>query len=155
MSIEELGYCNQLVKQTLRIMVKKNSKQNILNIVIWTGQVFLAINFIILGSLKLTLPFNELAPEMSFVLVIPQALTRFIGVAEVLGGLGLILPSILRIKPILTSLSALGIATIMLFAIAYHIYQGEYIMIGFNLIIGLVALIIAWARFKKLPIKGS
>ncbi len=131
---------------------KKYTKPNALNIVIWTGQVFLAVNFLILGYLKIALPINELGPEMPFVLVIPEALTRFIGVAEVLGGLGLVLPSLLRIKPVLTPLAAIGILLIMILAIGYHLYQGEYIMIGFNFIIGLVALIIAWARYKKLPI---
>ena len=75
---------------------------------------------------------------------------RAIGVSELLGAIGLILPAALRIKPILTPLAASGIAVIMILATAYHIYAGEPpVTIAFFLL----AAFVAWGRFKKVPIE--
>ena len=83
---------------------------------------------------------------------VPEALVRFIGVAEVLGAVGLILPSLLRIQPKLTPIAAVGLALVMLFAVVFHISRGETPMIGMNFILIAIAAFIAWGRFKKAPI---
>jgi putative oxidoreductase len=59
---------------------------------------------------------------------------------------------LLRIKPSLTPSAATGLATIMIFALGFHVSKGEYFMIPMNLILASICLFIAWGRFKKAPI---
>ena len=72
--------------------------------VLWIVQALLALLFLFTGGMKLVLPIEELTAEMP----LPGLFVRFIGVAEVLGALGLVLPGLLRIRPGLTPLAAAG-----------------------------------------------
>ena len=122
-----------------------------LNISLWVAQIVLAGMFIMAGAMKTFTPIDELGANLPWVKELPT-LVRFIGVSELLGGLGLILPSLLRIKPILTPLAALGIVIIMILAAIYHGAMGEFQGIGMNAVLGLLAAFVAWGRFKKVPI---
>ena len=122
---------------------------------LWILQILLAGMFLMAGFMKTTSPIAELSKTMPWSKDIPEALVRFIGASEFLGGVGLVLPSILRIKPILTPLAAAGIATIMVLAVFFHISRGETPAIGFNLTIGVVAAFIAWGRFGKAAIPAK
>jgi putative oxidoreductase len=124
-----------------------------LNIALWILQVLLGAMFIMSGFGKATAPLSELSGRMTWVTDVPEALVRFIGVSELLGGLGLLLPSVLRIKPVLTPLAAVGLALVMLFAAIFHVMRGEMPVIGINLLIGALAIFIAWGRSKKAPIQ--
>lgn len=120
----------------------------------WVVQVLLALAFGMAGFMKLSMPISELAAKgMGFVNHTPESLVRFIGIAEVLGALGLILPSALRIKPILTPLVAVGIVLIMGLSIKEHVSQNEPIFN--NIAILLLAAFVAWGRFKKAPIQSK
>ena len=130
---------------------QKTSKT--LNILLWITQLLLAIIFIMGGGGVILQPIATLAPKMSFVNYYPEAVVRFIGIAEVLGAIGLILPSLLRIKPKLTSLAALGLAVVMMLAAIYHLTHGEADAIFVPIIFGAIAVFIAWGRFKKAPIR--
>jgi putative oxidoreductase len=132
-------------------MTTKNHKT--LNIAFWVAQALLASMFLMTGIMKSTQPIEELGKSMPWVNDFSVAMVRFIGVSELLGSIGLLLPALLRIKPILTPLAALGLFTIMVFAFIYHITKGEYQVLGFNLILGAIALFIAWGRYKKVPIQ--
>lgn len=123
-----------------------------LNITLWVAQVLLVGMFIMAGFSKTSQPIAQLSQMMPWTGQVPVNLVRFIGVSELLGGLGLILPALLRIKPILTAWAALGLATVMLLAAIFHASRGEYAAIGMNLILALTALFIAWGRFRKAPI---
>lgn len=128
----------------------KNNKA--MNISLWVAQVLLAAAFGMAGFMKLVSPIEELAANgMSFVNTFSEGMVRFIGVSELAGALGLILPAALRIKPLLTPIAAVGIATIMVLAIAYHISSNEPFIP--NIVMFLVAAFIAWGRFVKAPIK--
>ena len=129
---------------------QKSSKA--LHISLWIAQVILAAMFLMAGLMKLTQPIEELAKMLPWALDVPEALVRFIGISETLGGLGLILPALLRIKPNFTPLAALGIATVMVLATIFHITRGETAMIGMPLFLALLSAFIAWGRFKKAPI---
>ena len=85
-------------------------------------------------------------------MIFQAGMVRFIGISELLGGIGLLLPALLRIKPVLTPLAALGLFTVMVFALVYHITKGEYESLGMNVILGAIAFFIAWGRYKKVPI---
>ena len=124
-----------------------------LNIILWIAQVLLAGMFLMSGFMKVAQPIEELAKMLPWASQVPAGLVRFIGISEVLGGLGLILPALLRIKPILTAWAAVGLALVMLFAAGFHASRGETSAIGMNVILALVAIFIAWGRFKKAPIQ--
>ncbi|CAI8396495.1 MAG: Uncharacterised protein [Cryomorphaceae bacterium] len=101
--------------------------------------------------MKITSPMEELAANgMTFVDHFSEGMVRFIGISEVLGGLGLILPSLSRIKPILTPIAALGLATVMILAMVYHLSVGEPIVP--NIVLLAIAAFIAWGRMAKAPI---
>lgn len=131
---------------------QKTSK--ILHISLWAVQILLALAFGMAGFMKLSMPLSDLAAKgMGFVNHTSEGMVRFIGIAEVLGALGLILPSALRIKPILTTLAAVGIALIMILAMNEHISQNESIVA--NIVMFVLAAFVAWGRFKLAPIKAK
>jgi len=107
------------------------------------------------GIMKTAQPISALSAMLPWTAEMPEALVRFIGGAELLSGLGLILPSLFRVKPVLTAWAGIGLSTIMLLALVYHVSKGEYPMIGMNLILASIAAFIAWGRFKKAPIKAK
>ncbi len=107
------------------------------------------------GAMKMTTPILELAESMNWVNETPEWLVRFIGVSEILAGFGLILPSVLRIKPKLTVLAAIGLVIVMVLAMVDHILLGEYKMIGINVSFAILAAFVAWGRSKKVVITES
>ncbi len=124
-----------------------------LNITLWIAQGILTVMFLMAGSMKATQPIEELvASGMNWAGDLPS-LTRFIGVCQVLGAIGLILPAALRIKPSLTAWAATGLATCMLFAVIFHIARDEAALVGAPLFLGIVATFVAWGRFKKVVIQ--
>jgi putative oxidoreductase len=132
---------------------QKSSK--VVNIVLWVFQGLLAAMFIMAGASKLFQTISELANSLPWVTEVPEGLVRFIGISELLGGLGLLLPSLLRIKPILTPVAALGLAAVMVLASIFHISRGETSVIGMNFVIMAIALFVAWGRMKKAPIHAK
>src|SRR5262249_8912685 len=83
------------------------------SVALWTAQVLLAVVFLFAGSMKLVIPVEEMTKEIDF----PGWFLHFIGVCEVLGALGLVLPGITRIRPGLTPLAAAGLVIIMIGAV--------------------------------------
>ena len=103
--------------------------------------------------MKSAQPIDQLSEMLPWASQVPVALVRFIGISEVFGGLGLILPALFRVKPQLTVWAAIGLATVMLLALIFHISRGEFSAIGIIVIIALMAVFIAWGRTKKAPIQ--
>lgn len=106
------------------------------------------------GSSKVFKSIDELSQMLPWVTDVSSNLVRFIGVSELLGGLGLVLPSVLRIQPRLTPLAAYGLALVQIMAAIFHISRGETPMIAMNLLLVAIALFIAWGRTKKAPIEA-
>ena len=69
------------------------------------------------------------------------------------GAIGLILPAATKIKPTLTPLAALGLLTIMILAMAFHLSRGEAQALPINMVLGGLAAFVAWGRTKKAPIR--
>lgn len=115
---------------------------------LWTLQVLLALLFIFAGGMKLVLPLDKLEGPIA----LPGLLLRFIGAAELLGGIGLVVPSLLRIKPGLTPLAAAGLVIIMLGATGLGIAAGDLAMALIPLVVGLLAAFVAYGRWKLAPI---
>lgn len=119
-----------------------------LNIAVWLCQLLLAATLVWASSMKLFKPIDELAQMWPWVADNPT-LTKITGIFDLLGGLGIVLPSVLRIKPVLTIYAGYGIIALMLAASAFHISRAEASQIGFNIFVGLVAGFISWARSRK------
>jgi len=123
-----------------------------LNIGLWVVQVVLALMFGMAGVMKSTAPITELAEKMVWPGAIPEGLVRFIGVSELAGAIGLLLPSLTRIKPVLTPLAAAGLVVVMVLAALFHIPRGELGALPINIGLGAAAAFIAWGRWKAAPI---
>src|SRR4051794_38685687 len=112
--------------------------------VLWTIQGLLAVLFLFAGGMKLVLPLEMLKGPVS----LPGPFLRFIGVAEVLGAVGLILPGLLRIHTGLTPLAAGGLGIIMIGATAITLLGGQ---VGPALVPGVVGVFSAWIVYGRLP----
>ena len=124
-----------------------------MHILLWIVQVLLACAFAMAGIMKSTQPIDSLVQSgMVWAGQVPVALVRFIGVSELLGAIGLILPAATKIKPSLTPLAALGLLTIMILAMAFHLSRGEAQALPINMVLGGLAAFVAWGRTTKAPI---
>lgn len=122
------------------------------HIALWVVQGLLAAAFFMAGFMKITMPIDHLAANgMSFVNAFSEGMVRIIGISEVLGGIGLILPVLLRIKPLLTPIAAIGLAIVMVLASIYHISVNEPPVP--NVILFVLAIFTAWGRIKIAPIQ--
>lgn len=122
------------------------------NITLWILQILLAGMFGMAGFMKLTMPIAQLSVNIPWAAVVPPALVRIIGLSEFAGALGLILPSLTRIRPQLTVLAAAGLVLVMILAMIFHLVRGEVNVIGINVLLGAPAALIAWGRSRKAPI---
>jgi len=111
---------------------------------LWIVQGLLAALFLFAGGMKLVLPLEKLTGLVE----LPGPFLRFIGVAEMLGALGLILPGLLRIRPGLTPLAAAGLVIIMLGATVITLLGGEVVTALIPLVVGLLAAFVAYGRWR-------
>ena len=132
-------------------MTTTQQPSKFVNVSLWVAQISLAAMFLMAGIMKTITPIEELGKNMTWVQEMP-ALIRFIGVSEVLGALGLVLPSLLKIQPKLTAVAAIGIGVIMVLAIGLHIMQNELSSAVVCVVIAAIAAFIAWGRMVKAPI---
>jgi putative oxidoreductase len=116
---------------------------------LWVVQALLAAAFLAAGAMKLTAPIADLAQQMAWVQSPMGSLTRFIGLVEVAGALGLVLPAATRIKPWLTPLAALGLVIVMALAAITHVAIGEPGAIVAPLVLGSLAAFVAWGRGRR------
>ncbi len=123
-----------------------------LRVSLWTAQVFLFLVFGIVGALKLTQPIKVLARTMAWVADAPIGMVRFVGVAELAGGLGVLVPALTGIAPWLTPLAALGLMTIMVLAVLAHVARGEFSGVAMPIVLGLLSAYVAWGRFYPAPL---
>jgi uncharacterized membrane protein len=118
-----------------------------MNVVLWILQAILALAVFAAGTPKLITPRSKLREKMSWVEDYSDTSVKLIGAAEVLGGLGLILPAATGIAPILTPLAAVGIAIVMIGAMITHFRADEKAQMVPGAALFVIAVIIAWGRF--------
>jgi DoxX-like protein len=116
-----------------------------LNKTLWTVQGLLALLFLFAGVTKLVLPIEAMAGPVHF----PGPFLRFIGVAEVLGALGLILPGLLRIQEVLTPVAAAGLVVIMIGATVVTAIGGAIAPAAFPFVVGILAASVAYGRLER------
>lgn len=124
------------------------------NKVLWVLQWVFGLYFVAIGVMHFVVP-DGLPDVMSWMYELSDTLHYVSGVAEILGGLGLILPSVTRIRPELTPLAALGLMAVMIGAIVWHIGREEYTNIGVNVLNVLVLAYIAYGRARLAPIQAK
>jgi hypothetical protein len=90
---------------------------------------------------------------MGWMYELPDSLHVVVGVAEIAGGLGLILPAITGVQPGLVSWAALGLAVVMVGAAIWHAGRGETTQIGLNVVNAVILLFIAYGRWKLRPLQ--
>jgi len=127
-------------------MTTQKTPSSGLNIALWVAQVILASSLIWASSLKLFQSVDKLAAMWPWVAQVPQAMLKFTGIVDMLAGFGLVLPTLLRIKPKLTAVAALGVIVLMVCASVFHIMRGEASVIGVNVVFAVLAAFIAWGR---------
>jgi hypothetical protein len=118
---------------------------------LWIVQGLLAALFLFAGGMKLVLPLEKLAGPIT----LPGPLVRFIGVAEVLGALGLILPGLFRIRPGLTPLAAGGLVIIMIGATVLTLMGGDAAAALISLVVGLLAAVVVYGRWRLVPHRAA
>lgn len=108
---------------------------------LWIAQGILAALFLFAGGMKLVMPAAALAAQSH----LPGAFMKFIGIAETLGALGLVLPGLFHIRERLTSLAAAGLVIIMVGAVVTTIVLGQPGAVVPGLV-GVLAAYVAWGR---------
>jgi len=122
-----------------------------MNVALWIIQGLLAALFLFAGSAKLVMS----ADQMTGPVALPVWFLRFIGVAEVLGALGLVLPGLLRVRPLLTPLAAAGLVIIMIGATVVMWAGGMVAVALMNLVVALLAAFVAYGRSRLTPYRDS
>jgi hypothetical protein len=121
------------------------------NYALWVVQWLLALLFLWAGGVKLVLPLEMLKGPVA----LPGLFVRFIGLAEALGAVGLILPWLLRIRPVLTPLAAAGLVIIMIGATVITQIGGGGAFTLFPATVGILAASVAYGRWQAAPYRRS
>ena len=125
-----------------------------MNILLWILQILLALAFLFAGGTKLVLPtevLNSMAPPNS--ILFPGWFLKFIGLCEVLGALGLILPGVFHRKQHLTILAAIGFLIIMIGAMVVTFITGGVMAASSPFVFAVLCLFIAYGRWKVRPLR--
>ncbi len=122
-----------------------------MNIVLWIIQILLALLFLFAGVTKL-LPIMTMPPPPPNMWMPPMWFLKFIGLCELLGGLGLVLPGLFRRQQYLTVLAAIGLTIIMIGAVAVTIMTLGVAAAVTPLIVGILCAFVAYGRSKLSPL---
>jgi hypothetical protein len=121
---------------------------------LWIVQGLLALLFLFTGGMKLVLPLEVMTEQTP----LPGLFVRFLGVAEVLGAIGLVLPGLLSIRPGLTPLAAVGLVIIMIgatvLALAGVVPGGGVAPALIPLAVGLLSAFVAYGSWRLAPHRG-
>ena len=123
-----------------------------LHLSLWLAQLLLAALFLLVGYTHAIAPIEVAVARAPWAAALPVALLRFIGVAELAGAMGVLLPTATRILPGLTPLAAAGLAVIMALAIPFHLVRGETGAVVINLVLGSLAAFVAWGRARSVRV---
>ncbi len=129
-------------QQTTRSSSESHRQRRVMTVALWSVQVALALLFLFAGSMKLVLPIEVMTAQMP----LPGLFLRFIGVCEVAGALGLILPGLTRIQRGLTPLAACGLVVIMAGAVVITIVSEGPALAVVPLVVGGLAACVAYGR---------
>jgi len=120
-----------------------------LNTSLWLVQILLSITFTGTALWKALTPIPKLAAMIPWAGQVPPAFMYATAVIDLCGGLGILLPTLTRIKPRLAVLAALGCAALQLCAIVFHVSRGEAANTPFNFVLVALSLFVAWGRRSR------
>ena len=127
-----------------------------MNVILWILQVLLALLYIWSGGFKLVVPASVLAAQAPpGQIMLPGMFLKFIGLCELVGGFGLILPGIFKTKQYLIPLAALGLLIIMIGATVVVLTGGLVGIAVFNVVIALLLAFVAYGRWRLRPLGKS
>ena len=129
-------------QQATRSSSESHRQRRAMTATLWSVQVVLALIFLFAGSMKLVLPIEVMTAQMP----LPGLFLRFIGVCEVAGALGLILPGLTRIRRELTPLAASGLVVIMVGAVVFTLASEGVTGAVVPLVVGALAACVAYGR---------
>ena len=119
-----------------------------MNLALWVIAIVLAVAFAGSGLMKLVVPKDKLVTAgQGWAQDFSPANIRLIGLVEILGAVGLVLPAAVHIAPILVPLAAVGLALVMVCAILVHARRKEPMNIAVNVVLIALAVFVAWGRF--------
>ena len=121
-----------------------------MNVVLWVAQVILALAFFGAGFDQ-AFVYEDAGRRMAWVAALPKRFAVVLGLVEMVGAIGLIVPAWTGTMPWLTAAAALALAIVMGFAVAYHVSRREIPQIAFSATFGLVAAFVALGRFFVSP----
>ena len=133
----------------MSLQTSSPSKRNWRSIGLWSAQGVVALLFIASGLTKLLLPMPDLTAMMRWPGDYPAAFVRSLAVLDLAGGLGMILPSLTGVRPRLTVIAALCCAVLQVLAIAFHVWRGEFSVLGLNLVLLPLCAVVAWGRGRR------
>jgi uncharacterized membrane protein YphA (DoxX/SURF4 family) len=120
----------------------------VVNVVLWIVAGVLAAAFLGAGAMKVSRSKEQLAGSgMAWVEDFSPGMVKFIGLVEILGAIGLILPAALDIVPVLVPLAALGLVLTMIGAAVVHVRRNEVKTIAPSVVLLVLAAVVAWGRF--------
>lgn len=122
-----------------------------MNIVLWIAQVLLAVVYLLAGGMKAGRPIDVLGKSMAWVRAFPAGFVRFVGVAELLGAIGLIGPMATGVLPWVTVAAAMGLVVVQVGAILFHATRREMQKIPMNIVLLLLALLVTIGRLAIVP----
>jgi len=120
-----------------------------MNVTLWVIQILLALLFLFSGCMKFILPIEVMTKQVA----LPGAFIHFIGLAEVLGAIGLILPGALRIRTGLTPLAASGLTVIVIGATVLMFENGGVAKAAFPFVTALLSAFVAYGRWRLAPLR--
>lgn len=122
------------------------------NFSLWAAQALLAVTFAASGAVKVfaTDWFMAMDPA-AWPAAVPRSVLILIGIAELAGVLGLVLPRLTGVQPRLTVFAALGLLVIMVLATGFHAIRGEMDALQVNAALGGIAAFVAWGRWRLAP----
>ncbi len=113
---------------------------------LWAAQVAVCAIFFAAGYVKFTTPIAQLSQMMPWTGDEPERFVRFIGIVDMAGGLGVLLPSLTGILPRVTVYAALGCTILQVLAIGFHASRGEFIALPLNAVLLPLVIFIFWGR---------
>jgi uncharacterized membrane protein YphA (DoxX/SURF4 family) len=123
-----------------------------MRVTLWAAQILLAIAFVASGLAKLSMPMAELTHRLGWPGDFAASLVRGIGLAEVAGAVGLVVPALTRIRPNLTPLAAACLMLLMVCATMFHLARAEGQAVAITVALGALAAFVAWGRWMAAPI---
>ncbi len=119
---------------------------------LWVAQGLLAVMFLMVGTAKVTKSKEELAERLDWVEDFSEGTIKFIGSVEILAAIGLILPGLTGIAPILVPIAATGLVVTQIGAVIVHVRRSEPKMIIGNVVLIALGLFVVWGRFGDYPL---